>query len=277
MAVRIQFRRGTEDQWSQANPILTQGELGYESTNKKIKFGDGVTDWNNLPVAAAGDITTIIVSPGSGLRYGSQTDGFGTANAGTSGNVQLELDTSVVVSPTSFNAKGDLLVGTADNSFAVLPVSTTDGQALVANSSSSSGISWSTISNPTITAGYITNTMLAADSVTADKIAANAVTDSELASNSVTSAKIAATAVDGTKIADASITAAKLASNAVETAKINSLAVTTDKIAANAVTAAKVGTDVYQRGGTGFTASSARIFIQSTTPTGTAGDIWFKY
>lgn len=277
MAVRIQFRRGTKTEWEGINPILAQGELGYESTDKKIKFGDGVTDWNNLPVAAAGDITTIIVSPGSGLRYGTQTDGYGTANAGTSGNVQLELDTSVVVSPTSFNAKGDLLVGTADNSFAVLPVSTTNGQALVANSSASSGVSWSTISNPTITAGYITNTMLAADSVTADKIAANAVTDSELASNSVTNTKIAATAVDGTKIADASITAAKLATNAVETAKINSLAVTTDKIAASAVTAAKVGTDVYQRGGTGFTPASARIFIQSTTPTGTAGDIWFKY
>lgn len=94
MPVRIQFRRGTETQWSTSNPVLAEGELGYESTNKTIKFGDGTSAWNSLPVAAAGDITRIIA--GTGLTYGSQTTGYGNgASAGYSNVVELQLDSNV--------------------------------------------------------------------------------------------------------------------------------------------------------------------------------------
>lgn len=93
MAVRIQFRRGTASQWDTANPVLAEGELGYESTNKVIKFGDGTTDWQTLAVAAAGDITRVIA--GTGLTYGSNTTGYGSASAGYSNVVELQLDTAV--------------------------------------------------------------------------------------------------------------------------------------------------------------------------------------
>lgn len=48
MADIIQIRRDTAANWTAANPILAQGEMGYETDNKKIKFGDGVNAWNTL-------------------------------------------------------------------------------------------------------------------------------------------------------------------------------------------------------------------------------------
>jgi len=128
MAVRIQFRRGTATEWSTANPILAEGELGYESTSKAIKFGDGVTAWNSLGVAAAGDITE--VNAGTGLTGG-----------GTTGAVTLGLDTSVVLTAASIDAKGDLLVGTADNAYAKRSVGA-NGTSLTADSTQSTGVSW---------------------------------------------------------------------------------------------------------------------------------------
>lgn len=49
MATQIQVRRGTAAQWTTANPILADGEGGYETDTKKLKFGNGVTAYNSLP------------------------------------------------------------------------------------------------------------------------------------------------------------------------------------------------------------------------------------
>lgn len=45
---QIQIRRGTQSAWTTSNPILAQGELGYEIDNHGIKVGDGSTAWNSL-------------------------------------------------------------------------------------------------------------------------------------------------------------------------------------------------------------------------------------
>ena len=42
-------RRGTAAAWTSANPVLHNGELGYESDTHYTKRGDGVTHWNDLP------------------------------------------------------------------------------------------------------------------------------------------------------------------------------------------------------------------------------------
>lgn len=44
----ITFRKGTSIEWSTINPILDSGEPGYDSTNQKLKIGDGTTPWNSL-------------------------------------------------------------------------------------------------------------------------------------------------------------------------------------------------------------------------------------
>jgi hypothetical protein len=49
MAVQIQFRRGTESEWAETNPILALAEMGIEIDTDLFKIGDGVQAWNDLP------------------------------------------------------------------------------------------------------------------------------------------------------------------------------------------------------------------------------------
>lgn len=48
MADLIKIRRDTAANWSVANPILNDGEIGYEKDTRLLKIGDGVTHWNDL-------------------------------------------------------------------------------------------------------------------------------------------------------------------------------------------------------------------------------------
>lgn len=59
---QIQLRRDTANNWQTANPILAQGEVGIDLTNKLIKIGDGATAWNNLN-DYAGDYNDIFNKP----------------------------------------------------------------------------------------------------------------------------------------------------------------------------------------------------------------------
>jgi hypothetical protein len=44
----IQFRRDTAANWTSANPILAEGELGLETDTGAYKIGNGATAWNSL-------------------------------------------------------------------------------------------------------------------------------------------------------------------------------------------------------------------------------------
>ena len=55
---KIRPRSGTGDQWRTANPVLLEREVGYEVPSDRIgsgaikmKMGDGITPWNDLPYA----------------------------------------------------------------------------------------------------------------------------------------------------------------------------------------------------------------------------------
>ena len=48
---RLKLRRKTAADWATANPVLAEGEPGYEKDTKNLKIGDGVTSWNLLPYA----------------------------------------------------------------------------------------------------------------------------------------------------------------------------------------------------------------------------------
>lgn len=66
---RIQLRRDVSTKWAEINPILMEGEVGFETDTKLRKIGDGVNTWNNLDYLAAenivqelGDSTTAAIS-----------------------------------------------------------------------------------------------------------------------------------------------------------------------------------------------------------------------
>ena len=48
MATKIQLRRDTQTNWFNVNPVLSDGELGFETDTLKFKMGDGTTNWNGL-------------------------------------------------------------------------------------------------------------------------------------------------------------------------------------------------------------------------------------
>lgn len=48
MATRMQQRRGTSAEWAAANPVLADGEVGYEKDTGVVKIGNGTSTWNQL-------------------------------------------------------------------------------------------------------------------------------------------------------------------------------------------------------------------------------------
>ena len=48
MATRMQQRRGTAAQWTAANPILSAGEIGFETDTGRFKIGDGTSNWSTI-------------------------------------------------------------------------------------------------------------------------------------------------------------------------------------------------------------------------------------
>ena len=48
MANKIQLRRDTAANWTSTNPVLAQGEVGYDLTSGKMKVGNGTSTWTQL-------------------------------------------------------------------------------------------------------------------------------------------------------------------------------------------------------------------------------------
>lgn len=85
MAIKIRFRRDTAANWTTANPILDQGEVGVETDTLKLKMGDGATAWGSLSYLAVDGVDG---------RDGEQWfTGAGTPGAGTGQDGDFYLDT----------------------------------------------------------------------------------------------------------------------------------------------------------------------------------------
>jgi len=45
----IRLKRGTSSSWRRVNPVLLEGEPGFEKDTNKLKIGNGDAAWNDLP------------------------------------------------------------------------------------------------------------------------------------------------------------------------------------------------------------------------------------
>lgn len=45
----FKLKRGTAARWAEVNPVLEQGEPGFVYDENRLKIGDGITHWNDLP------------------------------------------------------------------------------------------------------------------------------------------------------------------------------------------------------------------------------------
>jgi hypothetical protein len=117
----IQLKNGTAANWTSANPVLAQGEMGIESDTQRIKVGDGATDWNSLTYfSAVPSVQSALMTMSS-----DQTTGL------TAGN-KILFDT----------IEGNSLITISNNEF-ILPngyIYTFTGQIMCAGSNSNAGI-----------------------------------------------------------------------------------------------------------------------------------------
>lgn len=56
MAIPIQIRRDTSTNWTTVDPLLAEGELGYETDTGKMKIGNGNVPWSQLAYLVPGSV-----------------------------------------------------------------------------------------------------------------------------------------------------------------------------------------------------------------------------
>jgi hypothetical protein len=65
----FKLRRGYFNYWTTKNPILNEGEPGFEINTNKFKIGDGIHHWNDLPYFdSAGNSPLAFVWDGSAYQ-----------------------------------------------------------------------------------------------------------------------------------------------------------------------------------------------------------------
>ena len=57
---KIKFRRDTAAAWTEADPILAQGEPGFEHDTGLLKIGDGETAWTSLVYSSGGSGDSLV-------------------------------------------------------------------------------------------------------------------------------------------------------------------------------------------------------------------------
>ena len=62
MASKILFRRDSETNWSNTDPVLSQGELALSLDINQFKIGDGTSNWGTLNYVV-GDWDYIVNKP----------------------------------------------------------------------------------------------------------------------------------------------------------------------------------------------------------------------
>lgn len=83
MASIIQIRRDTAANWTSANPILAQGELGLETDTLKVKAGDGSTAWTSA---------SYLIDTGGYAAYSDATANFTGTLQNNGSNVVVDSD-----------------------------------------------------------------------------------------------------------------------------------------------------------------------------------------
>jgi hypothetical protein len=134
-------RRGITAEWTAANPVLGDGELGYNKTTGEVRMGDGTTAWNTLPsskiyipkstldslYSPIGAIPASVADAAGDLVVGTGVDTIGRLAKGTDGQYLSVVggaltwitppatDLSSRIPYSLVDAAGDLLVGSGND------------------------------------------------------------------------------------------------------------------------------------------------------------------
>lgn len=121
MAVKIQVRRDIASAWSTNNPTLSSGEIGWDTTNKKGKIGDGSTAWNSLAYSifteAELNAKANLASPTFTGTPSAPTASAGTntTQIATTAFVRTEVSNLVDASPGTLDTLNELAAALGDD------------------------------------------------------------------------------------------------------------------------------------------------------------------
>lgn len=55
----IQFKRGTAKRWAELNLVLEAGQPGFVTDENRLKIGDGITAWKDLPYFGESNVVNV--------------------------------------------------------------------------------------------------------------------------------------------------------------------------------------------------------------------------
>lgn len=165
---KILNRRDTSANWQSNNPILASGEIGFDTSVKKIKIGDGVKTWTQLSYLSSGvyvgtdepsdeDVYVWIDSDGT-------ADGVSITGAVLNNDYTLTISFSDGTSYTTGSIRGATGPGVASGG--------TQGQVLKKNSGTDYDVIWGNesvsdvqVNGTSIVNNGVANVPIATDSV----------------------------------------------------------------------------------------------------------------
>lgn len=121
MAIRMQQRRGTAEQWTLANPVLGPGEIGFELDTNSFKIGDGVSTWDQLDyfensVSIAGSIDDYVPLTQKGAANGVATlDSSGQIPGSQLGYVDEAVQNVIGLAPEALDTLAELADAIGDD------------------------------------------------------------------------------------------------------------------------------------------------------------------
>lgn len=139
----VQNKTGTASAWTSVNPTLSKGEIGIESDTYKMKVGDGVNNWTDLPYAAQSTpnfhfLSQFVIDASAGNKTAAIT----AANNPFTGSGSISLTLDISTSGANGLDTGSL---TASTWYYVYLCYGTSGLCCLASASSTA---------PTIPSGY---------------------------------------------------------------------------------------------------------------------------
>lgn len=124
----LQLKRGTAERWATVNPILAIGEPGFVYDSNKLKIGDGVSAWNELPYIG-GSATNLTPVDGSLVIKDNTID---IAISAEPGNALTKKEDGLYVgTSTSGNYAAGLGLQLVDGTFSIKLADKTHGLVAV--------------------------------------------------------------------------------------------------------------------------------------------------
>jgi hypothetical protein len=109
MANRIQLRRDTTSNWNSVNPVLADGEPGYDIVTNEIRIGNGSNTWSQLSAnTISGGSGTSLTN--NGYTFSLETNGNLTLpQGGTITEANVGLADALILTPANVSYPGQQL------------------------------------------------------------------------------------------------------------------------------------------------------------------------